>query len=179
MKKNTIHIIGHPACGKTTLMVDIIEALTKQGFKVGTIKHSAHSHELDKPGKDSFRMRKAGAVPAAMMTKDMAAIYLPRQDTLSPEDLIRQYFTESDIVLIEGWISGPHAKIEIFSNSCQRKPLFHEVSNVRAFVSDSPLSQDDRAVAATKNITVFSRTDIQQIVDFILQKPTFDKAALN
>ncbi|MCK5100719.1 MAG: molybdopterin-guanine dinucleotide biosynthesis protein MobB, partial [Desulfobacteraceae bacterium] len=58
-----IHIVGHAGCGKTTLIVDLIKVLVKKNIKVGSLKHSAHVHELDKPGKDSFRHRKAGASP--------------------------------------------------------------------------------------------------------------------
>ena len=51
--------------GKTTLLIELVEELTRRGVRVGTIKHSSHSHELDTPGKDSFRHRQAGATPAA------------------------------------------------------------------------------------------------------------------
>jgi len=58
----TIQIIGQPGSGKTTLMVDIIKELVKMNLTVGSLKHSAHLHELDTPGKDSFLHRKAGGV---------------------------------------------------------------------------------------------------------------------
>jgi len=106
-----IHIIGHAGCGKTTLIVDLIEEMVKRNIKVGSLKHSAHVHELDKPGKDSFQHRKAGAVPAAMITQSMAAIYLPASDRLTPEKFLEKYYSSVDIVLIEGWISGPYEKI--------------------------------------------------------------------
>lgn len=165
-----VQIIGHPGCGKTTLMVEIIEALVQKGICVGAIKHTAHSHELDKPGKDSFRHRKAGAVPAAMMTPDMAAIFLPRDPDLSVDELIRQYYTSVDMVLIEGWISGPHEKIEVFGNGCDRTPLFHQVPDVRAFVTDQSLMPSDTAAAAQKQITVFRRSDIGLIAQFIVSR---------
>ena len=168
--KHPFHIIGHPACGKTTLMVEIIDALVKRGVRVGSIKHSAHSHELDKPGKDSFRHRKAGAVPAAMMTTEMAAVFLPRDRDLSVDDLIRQYFSAVDMVLIEGWISGPHEKIEVFGNGCDRKPLFHQVHNVKAFVTDQPVSPADMVAAGEKRIRVFSRSDVRSLVAFIISR---------
>ncbi len=168
MKKNPVQIIGHPGCGKTTLMVEIIQELVNRQITVGSIKHSAHSHELDKPGKDSFCHRKAGAVPAAMMTRDMAAIFLPRDQNMSVDDLIRQYFTGTDMVLIEGWISGPHAKIEVYGNGCDRPPLFHQVKNVRAFVTDQPLAPSDAATAQTLHIKIFDRSAIQKLVAYIL-----------
>ena len=45
-----IHIIGQPGAGKTTLIVDLVRAIRAEKFNVGTIKHSAHAHELDKRG---------------------------------------------------------------------------------------------------------------------------------
>lgn len=168
VNRKTVQIIGHPGTGKTTLVVDLVRELTKNHIRVGTIKHTAHSHELDKPGKDSFCHRKAGAVPAAMITPDMAAIFLPRDPDLSVDELIRQYYTCVDVVLIEGWISGPHEKIEVFRNRCDRTPLFHQVPHVKAFVTDQPLTSADRSAAAEKQITVFNRSDVGSIAQFIL-----------
>ena len=170
MKPAPIQIIGHPGCGKTTLIVEIIEKLVKKGFTVGTIKHSAHHHELDKPGKDSYMHRKAGALPAAIMTKAMAAIYLPKNKNQSPDDLIQQYFSQVDIVLIEGWISGPHVKIEVFRDFCERKPLFHEVENVKVFIQNQPINSNDVKIAKAKGIQVFERTDVMKLLDYILSK---------
>lgn len=48
-----IHIVGHAGCGKTTLIVDLVKNLVNKNIRVGAMKHSAHVHELDKPGKDS------------------------------------------------------------------------------------------------------------------------------
>ena len=170
MKLAPIHIIGHPGCGKTTLMVEIIEELVKKGLKIGTIKHSAHHHELDKPDKDSYMHRKAGAFPAAMMTKDMAAIYLPKNKNYSPDDLIQQYFSQVDIVLIEGWISGPYTKIEVFRDFFEREPLFHEVEKVKAFVLNQPINSNDVKIAKIKGIQVIERTDVMKLLDYILSK---------
>ena len=170
MKPTPIQIIGHSGCGKTTLIVEIIEKLVKKGLKVGTIKHSAHHHELDKPGKDSYMHRQAGALPAAMMTKDMAAIYLPKNKNQSPDDLIQQYFSQVDIVLIEGWISGPYTKIEVFRDFCEREPLFYEVENVKAFVQNQPINSSDIKIAKAKGIQVIERTDVMKLLDYILSK---------
>lgn len=79
--------------------------------RMGTIKHSVLSHELDKPGKDFFRRRNAGAEPVAMMTYTMAARYLPTFLDLTPDDLIQRYFSDCNIMLIEGLISEPHKKM--------------------------------------------------------------------
>ena len=168
MNKKTVQIIGHPGTGKTTLVVDLVQELTKNHIRVGSIKHSAHSHELDKPGKDSFRHRNAGAVPAAMMTQTMAAVYLPRSRDMTPDDLVQRYFSDCDIVLIEGWISGPHKKIEIIGKSCDRPPLFLQVPGVAALVAETFLAGRDRLAAEKRQIVVFDRSDISGIVSAVL-----------
>jgi molybdopterin-guanine dinucleotide biosynthesis protein B len=159
-----IHIVGHAGCGKTTLIVDLIKALATKNIKVGTLKHSAHVHELDKPGKDSFAHRIAGAFPVTVVTEQMSAIYLPRNEDTTPEKLLATYYSNVDIVLIEGWISGPFQKIELFRKSIGRPPLFSDtksdIKNVKAIVSDDPIENTD--------IQVFQRSNLDQMVNFIL-----------
>ncbi len=155
-----IHIAGHAGCGKTTLIVELVEALIKKGMSTGTMKHSAHNHELDKPGKDSYLHRKAGAVPVSMVTEQMSAIYLPRTKKTGPEKLLETYYSKVDIVLIEGWISGPYQKIEVWRESQGRPPLFKSIKNVKAIVSDDSIKDNDLTIIPR------SRTDI--LVDFIL-----------
>ncbi len=163
-----IHIIGHAGCGKTTLIVDLIKEMVKRNIKVGSLKHSAHVHELDKPGKDSFQHRKAGAEPASMLTQSMAAIYLPASDRLTPENLLGKYYSNVDIVLIEGWISGPYDKIEVWRNHVKGKPLFSFVDHVKAFVSDDDSGLESMAVAKDKQLSGFKRCDCSSLTDFII-----------
>lgn len=167
------HIIGQPGAGKTTLMVDLIRELVGRGIRVGSIKHSAHKHELDKPGKDSFCHRMAGASPVTMMAGDMAAIYLPMtRDTpgLSPQAILENPLYQGlDLVLIEGWISGPYPKIEIWRKETGRAPLFSEVSRVRALVADDPLEPELQSLADERKIRLFRREKIMAVVDYLLQ----------
>ncbi len=57
-----VSIVGNSGAGKTTLLEKLIAAVTQRGFRVGTIKHDVHGFEMDKPGKDSWRHKQAGAV---------------------------------------------------------------------------------------------------------------------
>ena len=164
-----IHIIGHAGCGKTTFIVDIIEELIKRNIKVGSMKHSTHIHELDKPGKDSFKHRKAGASPVSIITKQMAAVYLPVTDKLTPQKLLEKYYSDVDIVLIEGWLSGPYDKIEIWQKNIKQKPLFSFAENICAFVSDDALETDDSEDAKAKKIKCFKRKELSLLADFIIE----------
>ena len=164
-----IHIIGQPGSGKTTLIVDIIQELNKQNIKVGTIKHSAHVHELDKPGKDSFRHRKAGASPVSMITKEMTAVYLSKTREMTPQALLEKYYSNIDIVLIEGWISGPHDKIEIWRKAVKKPPLFSHISHVKAIVSDDILDPEIMRQATNREIRCFKIDEVTQLVDGIIK----------
>ncbi len=164
---SVIHIIGQPGSGKTTLVAKLITEFTNQGMSVGSIKHSSHGHELDKPGKDSFIHRTAGACPAAMVTGKMAAIYLPASEQTRPDILIAKYYGTVDIVLIEGWISGPYPKIEIWRKAVGKPPLFPEIKGVKALVSNDSLNESP----ADHKINLLPLNDIPTIADFIKKIP--------
>lgn len=163
-----IHIIGHPGSGKTTLVSALVDALIKRQMRVGTLKHSAHPHELDKPGKDSHKHRMAGACPVGMVTASMAAIYLPRNAETDPEAILNRYYGNTDIVLIEGWISGPYKKIEVLRTHKERDPLFYTINNVAGVVCDDTLEDSHFINAKHKQIQILKRSDENHIVDFIL-----------
>jgi molybdopterin-guanine dinucleotide biosynthesis protein B len=156
------HIIGQPGSGKTTLVAALVNHFTKKGFAVGTLKHSSHGHELDKPGKDSHVHRIAGANPAGMVTSRMAALYFPISDQTRPDDLIQRYYTHADIVLIEGWISGPYPKIEVRRHTLGKPPLFPDLPTVRALVCDC-----NPDVAANYKLDFFALDRVEDITDYI------------
>ncbi|PIE61201.1 MAG: molybdopterin-guanine dinucleotide biosynthesis protein B [Desulfobacterales bacterium] len=162
------HIIGQPGSGKTTLVAALVRHFTAQGMAVGTIKHSAHDHELDKPGKDSHIHRTAGAAPAGMVTGKMAALYFPNSDLTRPDRLIKTYYTHADIILIEGWISGPYPKIEIWRNAVGRPPLFPDISTVKAMVTDDPfdsLGPRPLDILRLNNLSTISNYILNTMVD--------------
>ena len=158
MKKPPLQIIGHPGCGKTTLIVEIIEELVKRRFKVGTIKHSAHHHELDKPGKDSFLHREAGGYPAAVATKNQLAVYMTRQPQEDPFNDLAPLFEKTDLVLIEGYISGPGKKVEVWRKELGTTPLVLERDDIEAVVTDDKIETDR---------PVWPRSDISNLADHI------------
>ena len=163
-----VHIIGQPGSGKTTLVAALVKHFKASGLAVGTLKHSSHSHELDKPGKDSHIHRTAGASSAAVVTASMAAIYLPASDQTQPEAIIQTYFKNLDVVLIEGWISGPYPKIEIWQSNMDKPPLFDQVENVAGIITDGPLAEEFLKLAQKKKVARLQLDDLQRAADFIL-----------
>ena len=154
-----VQIVGHRNSGKTTITTQIIRELRRRNLTVGSIKHSAHSHEPDKPGKDSHLHRTAGASPAAMITEGQIAIYLPRNRDRDPAWLMENHYQDVDITVIEGWISGPFKKIEVWRKATGKEPLSRTVGNAIAMVSD-----DDPSCG----LPVFPCNAVEGIVDFIL-----------
>jgi molybdopterin-guanine dinucleotide biosynthesis protein MobB len=70
-----LHVIGGKNHGKTTLVVELVKEFSRRGISVGTIKHTHHQHELDVPGKDSYRHRMAGAAAVGILSPSMSALF--------------------------------------------------------------------------------------------------------
>ncbi len=155
---NLIHIVGRKNSGKTKLIVELIREMKRRGFRVGSIKHSGHAHELDTPGKDSHCHRTAGADPVAVVTKDQLAVYLPRRTDDSPLDAIAPLFTETDLVLVEGFIDGPGKKIEVWRKEIGNRPIFYERDDIVAVVSDDPVNT---------TLPLWPRLDMTELIEGI------------
>ena len=125
---------------------------------MGTVKHSADEHELDKPGKDSFLHRKAGAIPSTIITKSLVAVYLPRSAEDNPFDLLSPVLKDNDIVLIEGNITGPGIKVEVWRKKTGAKPFILERDDIIAVITDDNLET---------NHPIWSLADIQGVADNI------------
>ncbi len=154
-----IHVVGRRNHGKTTLLVELLEELARRGVRAGTIKHTSHVHELDTPGKDSFRHRQAGAAPVAVVSKDLIGVYLPRDPRADFYDSLTCMFADCDLVLVEGHLDGPGPKIEVWRRAIGGSPLAAECGDVAAVISDDPVSLD---------VPVWSRSDITALADQVL-----------
>ncbi len=94
--------------GKTTLLEKLIPILTAKGLRVGVIKHDAHDFQVDKPGKDSYRLSQAGAAVTVISSQTHAAVMENRP--LAMQQLLDR-MTDVDIILTEGYKHGPWKKI--------------------------------------------------------------------
>lgn len=159
-----IHIIGRKNQGKTTLMIALVHELTGRGIRVGTIKHSPHMHELDSEGKDSWRHRKAGGNPAAILTPDTIGIYLNRSDDEDSYTRIASLYADCDLVLVEGDQDREGLKLEIWRAETGKSPIALEREDIAALISDDkpdvqipiwPLK--DTAVLADKVLSLIKR----------------------
>jgi molybdopterin-guanine dinucleotide biosynthesis protein B len=107
-----VSVVGKSDAGKTTLLEKIIPELKRRGYRVATVKHDAHSFEIDQPGKDTWRHRQAGADVVVISAKDKMAI-IRRLDEEMSLPQITDMITGVDIILTEGFKRGPAPKIEV------------------------------------------------------------------
>ncbi len=131
-----IHILGRQNHGKTTLIVDLVEEYKRRGVAVGTIKHSSHAHELDTPGKDSYRQRQAGASAVAVIAAEMLGLWLPRNTDANPYALLAPMFSACRLALVEGDIDAEGTKIEVWREAIGGPCLAETHHEIQAIVTD-------------------------------------------
>ncbi len=154
-----LSIVGRSNSGKTTLLEKLIAALAHQGLRVGTIKHSHHQHEMDTPGKDSWRHKKAGAAASLLVGPERMLMVQDVEKDLNPHLLAERYFSGFDLLLVEGYASLPGAKIEVL-RAARSNQLRCNPSYLIALVSDV---QD-----VPVDVPVFELDDTEAVVVFIL-----------
>ncbi len=150
--------------GKTTLLSQLIPLLKKNNVRVGLIKHSHHNFQIDKPGKDSFRLREAGATPVMLVSSHRRAIITEFAEPTEPnlnEQLAYFDQTELDLILVEGFKAESFPKIELHRSSLSQALRYPDDDAIIAVASDEPL-------ALSRNIPLLDLNNISQITDFIL-----------
>jgi len=132
-----IGIAGWSGAGKTTLIVRLIPILRQRGLSVSTLKHAHHAFDVDRPGKDSFAHREAGASEVLVASANRWALLHELREEEEPKlaDHLRR-LSPVDIVLVEGFKRDQHNKIEI-NRAANNKPfLWLEDQSIMALVSD-------------------------------------------
>ncbi len=145
MQNANVPILGFAAfsgTGKTTLLTQLIPILRNAGIRLGVIKHSHHSFEIDQPGKDSFRIRKAGASSVMLVSAYRRAIITEFSQPIEPKlDEQLKAFDQSvfDLILVEGFKSERFPKIELHRPVLNKPLLFPNDDSIIAIASDQPL----------------------------------------
>lgn len=158
-----ISFVGASGSGKTTLIVEVIAELVRRGLKVTAIKHSDEAKELDQRGKDTWRFHQAGAQAVAFLTPSRAAIFcaLPEKAAASR---LATWFSDADLVLVEGWKSGPFPKIVVFRPGGPEFPG-PLPGDVIAAVGDVA---EARAMGLPADLPVFGWTEVKELSDFLM-----------
>jgi molybdopterin-guanine dinucleotide biosynthesis protein B len=149
MQHAHIPILGFAAfsgTGKTTLLTQIIPILKHHGLRIGLIKHSHHNFQIDQPGKDSFRLREAGASPVMLISTHRRAIITeitPEQEPRLDDQLELFDQSELDLILVEGFKAEQFPKIELHRPSLNKPLLYPNDPDIMAIASDCTLETPD------------------------------------
>jgi molybdopterin-guanine dinucleotide biosynthesis protein B len=153
---------GYSGSGKTTLIEQLIPRLVLAGLRVSLIKHAHHGFDIDRPGKDSYRHREAGA-SEVLVTSDLRWVLMhesrgEREPTLT-EQLKR--FSACDLILVEGYKREPIPKLEVFRQANDRPLLYPEDRNIVAIAADT---------AVKAPLPVLDLNDYDAIAEFLIRR---------
>ena len=134
-----ISVVGRSDSGKTTFLEKLIPELKRMELRVAVVKHDRHGFEIDYPGKDTWRLRKAGADTVMISSPNQIAMIrsgLARESSL--DELAQLVSDEVDIVLTEGYKSSNKPKIEVSRRAIANGELLCTDDELLAVVSDHP-----------------------------------------
>ena len=155
-------IVGYSGSGKTTLIEKIIPEITARGLRVSVIKHAHHGFDLDKPGKDSFMHREAGATEVIISSARRWAILheLRDEEEWNMADLVAK-MSSVDLVLVEGFKRDAFPKLEIHRAANDKPLLHHDDPYIVAVACDTALPQ--------AKVPVIDLNDIDAVADLLLE----------
>lgn len=135
-----IGLAGPSGVGKTTLIEGMIASLRAQGLRVSVIKHAHCGFDLDRPGKDTWRHRQAGAFEIVAASPERLAILreCEQRTEWSVHALIEVVDPVADWVLVEGFRDSNLLKIEVWREALGRPPRYPEDPFVVAVATDTP-----------------------------------------
>lgn len=158
-----VSFAGFSGSGKTTLVVQVIQLLSERGYQVGAVKHDGHHFDIDKPGKDSWRMTQAGAAVTVITDSEKLAMIRQHERTPEPDEVVSSYFSDMDIVIVEGWKESAPNRIEVHRLETGKEALCLQADSV-----------DFIAVATDHKLeTELPQLDINnppEVVDFIVSR---------
>jgi molybdopterin-guanine dinucleotide biosynthesis protein B len=151
--------------GKTTLLTRLIPELVSRGLRVSVVKHAHHAFDIDYPGKDSYRIREAGAVQTMLGSRRRWALMTEsarmngREDDVRLAELLPHLDTTlADLILVEGFKQEPIPKIEIHRPALGQALWAEQDPHVVAIATDAP---------APTALPQLDLNDISAIADFI------------
>lgn len=155
-----LSFVGHSGSGKTTFLEKLIPILAKAGLKVAVIKHTSHLFQMDKPGKDTWRHKQAGAMATVISSARQVGLVMDVDHDHQPAELAPM-LSFADLIITEGYKSSPHAKVEIFRPEAtgDAMPLCTQDPALLAVVSDAEITLD---------LPCFGTDDVQALADFLL-----------
>lgn len=155
-----VSIVGASNSGKTTLIEKLVPQIQSRGYRVGTIKHDVHGFEMDHPGKDTWRHRKAGATTVLISGPDQVAMIKKIEEEIDL-DILAGRFIDEDLILTEGFKGALKPKIEVFRRELLPEPLCGEKDNLIAMVTSDNVDV---------GVPVFQPENVSGLADFIVER---------
>ena len=165
-QKPILGFAAYSGTGKTTLLRQLLPMLREKGYRVGVIKHAHHDFDIDKPGKDSYELRKAGASEMLVASAKRWALMVETEDTGDPvlQDMLDRLDQQVlDLILVEGFKHEQLPKIELHRPAVGKPLIFPEDSNVLAIATDVPLQ-------VATDLPVLDINDVATLADFIIER---------
>ena len=164
---NIFGIAGHSGMGKTTLLERLVPALTARGLMVSLIKHSHKNIEIDRPGKDSYRLREAGCSEVLLLGNDRwALMHELRGADEPPLDTLLGRLQPCDLVLVEGFKNGGLPKLEVWRAEVGKPTLWPARPGILAIACDQPASPADAAAGGA--LPRLDLQDTEAVAAFVL-----------
>jgi len=167
MHKTRLPVIGFVApsgSGKTTLLRKLVPVLRDRGLRIGYLKHTHHTFELDVPGKDSYQLRAAGAEQALLASHRRWALQSEQADggeDPSLERMLRGFDADRlDLILVEGFKHAAYPKLEVHRTTLGKPPLYPGDPDIIAVVTDHKLPGQDHPPQLPTE-------DLEAIADFV------------
>jgi molybdopterin-guanine dinucleotide biosynthesis protein B len=157
-----LSIVGKSDSGKTTLLEKLVKELKSRGYRVATIKHDAHSFEIDHEGKDSWRHKQAGATISLISSPTKLALVQDTDRDLTLAEIRDAYIRDVHLILSEGYKREHHPKIEVFRSEVHRELLCRGDDSLAAIAGDPK--------DPPSNVPVYDLNDPGPLCDFIEQR---------
>ncbi len=154
-------IAGHSGMGKTTLLERLVPELAARGQLVSLLKHSHKNIDIDRPGKDSYRLRESGCKEVLLLGNDRWALMHELHAAPEPSlDFLLARMQDCDVLLIEGFKNGGFPKLEVWRQDQGKAPLWPHWPGIVALASDGAVPHCD--------LPCLALSDIASIASFVL-----------
>jgi len=162
---NIYGVTGWKNAGKTSLMERLVTEITSRGYTVSTVKHAHHATDIDHPGRDSYRHRQAGARQVILASPLRWAVMAELRGAPEPElSTLLSHLAPVDLVLVEGYKTAPHPKLEAYRPETGRPYLALENPTIRAIAQSGP----PHAPCAAPALPILDLNNTQALADFVL-----------
>ncbi len=166
---NVVGFAGYSGSGKTTLVEQLIPVLKKRGLRVSVVKHAHHSFDIDRPGKDTFRHRQAGAFEVVVSSSHRFALMREFEQPagMTVHQMIAELYDGVDWVLVEGFKDSDLLKIEVWrgpnADYAGKPPRYMDDDFVVAIATDAP----EQLPYATQR-PVLDLNDAESVADYLV-----------